>query len=581
MFFGSAEVWLFLGGRCPVEYRKLRHSAYPMTDNHYDFIIVGAGSAGCVIANRLSANPDTRVLLVEAGPMDRSVFIHMPAAFSYPLNDNKFNWRYRTEPEPFMDGRIMDCPRGRVLGGSSSINGMAYVRGNALDYDRWGAETGFLNWSYAHVLPYFKSAETRVQGADDYHGGSGPLMVSTGPGANPLFKAFVDAGVEAGYPFTKDQNGYQQEGFGSMDMTVYKGERWSAAKAYLRPIGGRDNLRVVVNALSSRIVFEGTRAVGLEYSHANRSIRAHASTEVIVCGGAINSPQLLQLSGVGDAELLRKHNIPVVMDLPGVGNNLQDHLETYVQHTCTEPVSLYPALKPLTKLKIGIQWMLFRTGWGTSSHFEAGAFIRSRAGVPHPDLQYHFLPIAANYDGQSPAAGHGFQAHVGPMRPTSRGHVRIKSKDPRTAPSIQFNYMGTEGDRQEMRDAVRLTREIFAQSAFDRLRGPELAPGDAVQSDDQIDAFIRSHGESAYHPSCTCKMGSDPEAVVDGAARVRGINSLRVVDASIMPSIVSGNLNAPTIMLGEKCADLILGNDALPPLNVPVYRVSDYETRQR
>ena len=542
-----------------------------MNSNSFDYVIVGAGSAGCVLANRLTEDADTKVLVLEAGPADRSIFIHMPAAFSFPLANDRYNWYYHGDPEPGMNGRRMYCPRGRVLGGSSSINGMAYVRGNALDYERW-AGNALSEWSYAHCLPYFKKAECRGKGGDDYRGDDGPLKVSTGSCSNPLFQAFIEAGIEAGYPYTEDMNGYQQEGFGPMDMTVHRGRRWSAAKAYLRPAMSRPTLKVETRALCTRILFEGNRAVGVDYVRRGVRRTARAEREVILSGGAINSPQLLMLSGVGDARELQKLGISMVQDLPGVGQNLQDHLEVYIQHACIQPISLYRAMNPLRKLLIGIQWLLFGSGDGASSHFEAGAFIRSRAGVPHPDLQHHFLPIAINYDGSSPAGGHGFQAHVGPMRPTSAGHVKLRSADPARPPEILFNYMMTESDREEMRAGVRLTREIFAQSAFDQLRGEELAPGDAAQSDAEIDDFVRAKAESAYHPSCTCKMGIDDMAVVDGEARVHGIESLRVVDASIMPSIVSGNLNAPTIMLAEKLADVIRGRPALPPATAPFYR---------
>ena len=547
---------------------------------HYDYVVVGAGSAGCVLANRLSEDPDVSVLLLEAGPADRSIFIHMPAAFSYPLANDKFNWYYHSEPEPYLDNRRMYCPRGRVLGGSSSINGMAYVRGNALDYERWQTD-GAVGWSYADVLPYFRRAETREVGGDQYRGDSGPLRVSTGACDNPLFDAFVEAGVQAGYAKTEDMNGYRQEGFGPMDMTVSGGRRCSAARAFLRPVANRSNLHIKTTALVHRILFAGARATGIEFMGPSGVEQAHAAQEVIVAAGAINSPQLLMLSGIGNADELRKHDISVQHHLPGVGQNLQDHLEIYVQYACTQPVSVYPALAPLKKLRIGVEWLLSKKGWGATSHFEAGGFIRSRAGVKHPDLQFHFLPIAVNYDGRSPASGHGFQAHVGPMRPTSRGEVTLVSNDPKHKPRIIFNYMQTEGDRQEMRDAVRLTREIFAQKAFDAFRGDELAPGESVQSDEEIDAFVRANGESAYHPSCTCKMGVDAMAVVDPETRVHGVENLRVVDSSIMPSITSGNLNAPTIMIAEKAADIILGKPPLPRANAPVYVATDYASTQR
>jgi choline dehydrogenase len=550
----------------------------------FDYVIVGAGSAGCVLADRLSRQGDVRVLVLEAGPTDHrwAWQLHMPAALAHPLANDRYNWFYQSEPEPHMDGRRIYCPRGRVLGGSSSINGMAYVRGHARDYDRW-AQAGLTGWRYADLLPYFKRAETRQAGADDYRGGDGPLHVSTGACANPLYRAFIDAGIEAGYPFTADMNGFQQEGVGAMDMTTHDGRRWSTASAYLHPAMRRPNLTVRTRALSLRIRFDGRRAVGVDYAEGNDVRHAIAEREVILCGGAINAPQLLMLSGIGDADALGRQGIAVIAHLPGVGKNLQDHMEIYVQHACTQPISLYAAQKPWNKLRIGHEWIPFQRGIGASSQFEGGAFIRSRPGVEHPDLQYHFLPIAVNYDGSNPQETHGFQAHVGPMRPTSAGRVRLRSADPREPPSILFNYLETESDRQEMRDAVRLTRELFAQRAFDPYLGSELAPGSAVESDAEIDAFVRARAESAYHPSCTCKMGpeSDSAAVVDDECRVLGVESLRVVDASVMPSIASGNLNAPTIMLAEKAADLIRGRPPLPPLDVPVDVAPDWETRQR
>ena len=547
-----------------------------------DFIIIGAGSAGCVLAARLSEDANTTVMVLEAGGSDKSIHIQMPAAFAMPLMDSRYNWWYEAAPEPYMDNRQMYCPRGKVLGGSSSINGMCYVRGHARDYDRW-AQTGLHGWDYAHCLPYFRKAEQLDVGGDDYRGDDGPLHVSAGKMTNPLYQAWVQAGKEAGYPITQDPNGSQQEGLGRMDMTVYKGRRWSAYRGYLKPALTRPNLQLESQVLCRRLVFEGRRAVAVDYEWHGQKRHLRARREIIVSAGAINSPQLLQLSGIGPGALLQRAGIQVVHDVPGVGQNLQDHLEIYVQMACTQPVSLYPATKWLGQLKVGLEWLLTGGGIGASNMFEAGGFIRSRAGVEHPDLQYHFLPLAMNYDGSNPQDSHGFQAHVGPMRPTSRGHVNIVSDNPRQAPEIVFNYMATENDRQEMRAAVRLTREIFAQDAFQPFRGAELAPGSEVTSDGDIDAFVRRHGESAYHPSGTCKMApnSDLNAVVDGDGKVHGISGLRVIDASIMPSIVSGNLNAPTIMMAEKLADSVIGTPPAPASEAPVWIHPKWETAQR
>jgi len=547
----------------------------------FDYIIVGAGSAGCVLANRLSEDPDVRVLVLEAGPQDYSIFIHMPSAFAYPLAGTKYNWHYESEPEPYLDNRRLHCPRGRVIGGSSSVNGMVYIRGHAFDYDAWAKRPGLESWSYFDCLPYFKKSETRIKGGDAYRGSSGPLFVTTGACRNPLYRAFIEAGREAGYPVTGDMNGHQQEGLGVMDMTTYKGRRWSAARAYLRPAQRRSGLVVRARCLVTRLLFEGRRAVGVEYSQGGRLATARAHREVIVSGGAINSPQTLMLSGIGNADELKPLGIPVIQHLPGVGENLQDHIEAYVQYECTQPITLYSATSPLAKLRIGVEWILTGKGLGSTNHFESGGFIRSAPGVLHPDLQYHFLPMAVSYDGTSAAEGHGYQAHIGPMRPTSRGYVKLKSADPRQHPRVLFNYMQTEQDRKEMRAGIRLTREIFAQKAFEPYRGAELAPGPEAVSDDAIDAFIRQKAESAYHPSCTCRMGSDEMAVVDGSARVHGVEGLRVVDASIMPDVVSGNLNIPTIMMAEKLADSIRGRTPLPAETVPVWVHRNYETQQR
>ncbi len=551
------------------------------TARDFDYIIVGAGSAGCVLANRLTEDAGTRVLVLEAGPQDHSIFIHMPSAFAYPLAGTKYNWHYESEPEPFLDNRRLHCPRGRVIGGSSSINGMVYIRGHAFDYDGWAQRPGLEDWTYFDCLPYFKKSETRLKGGDAYRGSSGPLFVTTGACTNPLYRAFIEAGREAGYPVTEDMNGYQQEGLGRMDMTTYKGQRWSAARAHLRPAQKRGGVEVKSKCLVTRILFEGRRAVGVEYSHGGRLQSARAVREVIISGGAINSPQILMLSGIGNADELRNLGIPVVQHLPGVGENLQDHIEAYVQFECKQPISLYSATNPLAKLKIGIEWILTGKGLGATNHFESGGFIRSAPGVVHPDLQYHFLPMAVSYDGSSAAKGHGFQAHIGPMRPTSSGFVKLKSADPREHPRVLFNYMKTEQDRKEMRAGIRLTREIFAQKAFDPFRGAELAPGPNAVSDAEIDAFVRAKAESAYHPSCSCRMGTDEMAVVDGVGRVHGVEGLRVVDASIMPDVVSGNLNVPTIMIAEKLADAIRGRPRLPAEKVPVWVHPNYKTQQR
>jgi len=539
----------------------------------FDYVIVGAGSAGCVLADRLSEDGDATVLLLEAGGGDGSVFIQMPSALSIPMNDKRYNWFYESESEPHLGDRRLHCPRGRVLGGSSSINGMAYVRGNALDFDGWAA-SGADGWSYAEVLPYFRKAETYAGGGDAYRGDSGPLHTSNGTLSNPLYDAFIAAGVEAGYPSTSDMNGYQQEGFGRMDMTVHDGRRWSTANAYLKPALGRANLAVEKRAFATRLLTNGGRATGVAFTQGGAERTAVARREVILSGGPINTPQLLMLSGIGPGTRLSEMGLNVVADLPGVGENLQDHLELYVQQACSQPITLYGAMNPLRKALIGIEWILAKRGLGATNHFETGGFIRSRPDVPWPDIQYHFLPMAVSYDGTSSADCHGFQAHVGPMRSKSRGHVRLRSTDPREHPSILFNYMSHEDDWIEMRAALRATRRIFAQPAFDPYRGEELAPGAAVQSDDEIDTFVRETVESAYHPCGTAKMGTDAMAVVDPQCRVHGVEALRVVDSSIMPVITTGNLNAPTIMIAEKAADMIRGRQPLAPSNEPVYRAS-------
>jgi choline dehydrogenase len=548
----------------------------------FDYIIVGAGSAGCVLADRLTEDGRATVLILEFGGSDRSFLIQMPGALSIPMNTRKYNWRYQSEPEPHLDGRRFHVPRGKVLGGSSSINGLVYVRGNPHDFDRW-QEEGATGWSYRHVLPYFRRAEGRRDGADAYRGGEGPLATRYGPIANPLYEIFVEAARQAGYGVTPDINGERQEGFGRLDMTVKDGVRWSTANAYLRRAMTRANLKVATHALATRILFEGRRATGVRYSRGGREYVAMARRELILSGGPINSPQLLKLSGVGPAQELRALDIPVVADRPGVGENLQDHLEFYFQVASKKPITLYGQTGLFSRGLIGLHWLLRGRGHGATNHFETGGFIRSRAGVRYPDIQYHFLPLAVTYDGANLASEHGFQAHVGPLRSNSRGWVRLKSADPRDHPRIQFNYMSHRDDWTEMRACVRLTREIFAQAAFDPYRGREIRPGADVADDEAIDSFVRRHVESAYHPCGTCKMGAsdDPMAVVDPHARAIGLEALRIVDSSIMPSVTSGNLNAPTIMIGEKAADIILGRPPLAASNAPYYEAPDWRTSQR
>ncbi len=548
----------------------------------FDYVIVGAGSAGCVLADRLTGSGADSVLVLEYGGSDRSVWIQMPSALSIPMNMPRYDWRYYTEPEPQLNGRRLHTPRGKVLGGSSSINGLVYVRGNALDYERWESE-GAAGWGYQEVLPYFRRAEARAEGGDDYRGAHGPLATRRGLLTNPLHAAWLEAGRQAGYPHTADMNGFQQEGFGRMDMTVGEGKRCSAANAYLRPALRRGNLSVRTHSLATGVLFEGRRAVGVRYRRGDAVRKVRARREVIVCAGSINSPQLLKLSGIGPGAELAQLGVPLVHELRGVGENLQDHLEFYFQVACLQPITLYSQISLLRRALIGMRWLLRHDGLGASNHFETGGFIRSRAGVRYPDIQFHFLPLAVNYDGSALAREHGFQAHAGPMRSRSAGWVRLRTADARDPPRICFNYLSRAEDWQEMRTCVRLTREIFAQRAFDPYRGREIQPGTHVVSDEAIDAFIREKVESAFHPSCSCRMGSatDRDAVVDPQARVIGVESLRVVDSSIMPSITTGNLNAPTIMLAEKCADHIRGIPLLPRATVPYYTAPGWGSAQR
>jgi len=555
--------------------------------SQYDYVIVGGGSAGSALANRLSADPSNQVLVLEAGRRDWwfDPFIHMPAALSFPIGSRFYDWRYQSEPEPHLHNRRVFHARGKVLGGSSSINGMIFQRGNPLDYQRWGADPGMEAWDYGHCLPYFKRLESCLAAADDdaYRGHDGPQVLERGPAGSPLFQAFFEAVQQAGYLCTDDVNGYRQEGFAAFDRTISRGRRQSAARAWLHPVRRRPNLTVETGAFVTQIVFNasGRRAVGVDYTGSGSGWRAGGQSgprrvlagEVILCGGAINSPQLLQLSGVGDAAELEALGIPVVAHLPGVGENLQDHLEVYVQHGCRQPVSVAPYLQKRHWPGVGLRWLLLRSGPGATNHFEAGGFARSNDQVAYPNLMFHFLPVAIRYDGSRPAGGHGYQVHVGPMYSDSRGSVKLRSTDPREHPALRFNYLSTPTDRREWVEAVQITRHILGQPAFARFDAGELSPGPAVQTPEEVLDWVARDAETALHPSCTCKLGTDPLSVTDPASmKVHGLEGLRVVDASVMPYVTNGNIYAPVMMVAEKAADLILGNTPLPPEPAAFYR---------
>jgi len=546
-----------------------------MANKKYDYIIVGGGSAGSALANRLSEDPNKTVLVLEAGRMDSwwDVYIHMPAALTFPIGNKHYDWMYSSEPEPHMNNRRVTAGRGKVIGGSSSINGMIFQRGNPLDYEKWSKEPGMSNWDYAHCLPYFKKMENAKGRDSEWRGTSGPLEVNKGKVKNPLFGAFFSAAQQAGYPLTEDVNGFQQEGFAPFDGSVRNGRRLSAAGAYLHPVMHRTNLTVKTRTLATKIRFEGKKAVGVDALVRGKKRVAFDCDEVILCGGAINSPQLLQLSGVGNSEHLNSVGVETVHHLPGVGENLQDHLEVYVQHACKQPVSLNPNLAFWRRPFIGAAWLFLRRGPGASNHFEGGGFARSNEDVDYPNLMFHFLPIAVRYDGTAPEGGHGYQVHIGPMYSNARGSVKIKSNDPTQAPAILFNYLSTDEDKREWIEAVHVARKILGQSAFDPYSDGEISPGPSVSSDEEILEWVREDGETAYHPSCTCKMGLDDMSVVHpDSLKVHGIEGVRVVDASVMPVVTNANIYAPTMMIAEKAADLIKGNNPLPSEEIAFYQ---------